>query len=100
MLREQNSGLSVDPSVIQSSPVNEIVREGGNIILHCNATGNPTPNITWTKDGSSTVLYQGETYSIVNIQRQAAGDYTCTPWNGVGQQQNATATVTVNCKCV
>ena len=100
MLRELNSGLSLDPSVIQSNPVNEIVREGGNIILHCNATGNPTPNITWTKNGSPTVLYQGETYSIVNIQRHGAGDYTCSAWNGVGEQKNVTATVTVNCKCV
>ena len=43
-------------------------------------------------------MYQGETYSIVNIQRQAAGDYTCTAWNGVGEQKNATATVNVQCK--
>ena len=78
--------------------VNQVILEGSNISLHCNATGNPTPNITWTKDGSRTVLYQGETYSIVNIQRQAAGDYTCTAWNGVGEQKNATASVTVQCE--
>jgi len=87
-----------DPSSIDASPAGQTVLEGSNITLHCNATGNPTPNITWAKDGSPTVLYQGETYSLVNIQRQAAGDYTCTAWNGVGQQQNATATVTVHCK--
>ena len=44
------------------------------------------------------MLYQGVTYSIVNIQRQAAGDYTCTAWNGVGKQKNAKAAVTVHCK--
>ena len=87
-----------DPSSIDAIPANQTVLEGRNISLHCNATGNPTPNITWTNDDSSTVLYQGETYSIVNIQRQAAGDYTCTAWNGVGEQRNATATVTVHCK--
>ena len=92
--------FSLDPSMIESRPVNQVIVEGSNVTLHCNATGNPTPNITWTKDGSNTVLYQGEKYSIVNIQRQAAGDYTCTAWNGVGQQQNATATVTVHCKCL
>ncbi|XP_078379808.1 hemicentin-1-like isoform X8 [Oculina patagonica] len=84
------------PSAIESSSGNRVVLEGNNLTLHCNATGNPTPNITWTKDGSSTVLHQGETYSIVNVQRQAAGDYKCTAWNGVGEQKNATATVTVH----
>ena len=87
-----------DPAVIDTSPVNQVLLEGSNITLHCNATGNPAPNVTWKKDGNPTVLYQGETYSIVNIQRQAAGDYTCTAWNGVGEQKNSTAAVTVHCK--
>jgi len=90
--------FSLDPSMIESRPVNQVIVEGSNVTLHCNATGNPTPDITWTKDGSSTVLYQGETYSIVNVQRQAAGEYACTAWNGVGERKNVSATVTVHCK--
>ena len=90
--------LHSDSSLLESAPVHQVVVEGSNLTLHCNATGNPTPNITWTKDGSSTVLYQGETYSIVNIQRQAAGDYKCTAWNGVGEQNNSTATIAVHCE--
>ena len=69
--------------------------EGQNVTLHCNATGNPAPNITWTKDGNAVVLYQGETYTIYNIQREAAGGYTCTAWNGVDEQTNTTASITV-----
>ena len=84
--------------MIENSPANKVVVENGNVTLYCNATGDPTPNITWTKDGNSTVLYQGETYRMVNIQRQAAGDYRCTAWNGVGEKTNATATVTVHCE--
>ena len=102
-----SSGLKVlyilfylDPSTIVSSPVNSTFLEGSNVTLHCNATGNPTPNITWSKYGSATVLYQGETHSIVDIQRQTAGDYTCTASNGVGQHTNATATITVHCKLI
>ena len=87
-------------SVISQKPSSKVVVEGENVTLRCNATGNPAPNITWTKDGSPTVLYQGETYSIVNIQRQAAGDYTCTAWNGVGEKTNATAKVIVHCKFI
>ena len=87
-----------DPSLIKSAPVDQVVVEDSNITLHCNATGNPTPNITWTKDSSSTVLHQGETYSIINIKRQAAGEYKCTAWNGVGSQKNVTAAVNVHCE--
>ena len=94
----KNVFFDLDPSSIDTGLVNRTVLEGSNITLHCNATGKPAPNITWTKDGSQTVLHHGETYSIVNIQRQAAGDYTCTAWNGVGEKANATATVTVHCE--
>ena len=92
--------LVLDASRISHRPSSKVFVEGENVTLHCNATGNPAPNITWTKDGSSTVLYQGETYSIVNIQRQATGHYTCTVWNGVGGKTNVTATVTVQCEFV
>ena len=91
-------GYNADPSVVTFAPANQSVLEGGNLTLYCNATGNPIPNITWTKDSSSTVVHQGETYSIVNIQRQSAGDYKCTAWNKVGAQKTALATVTIHCK--
>ena len=91
-------GYNADPSVITFAPANQSVLEGGNLTLYCNATGNPAPNITWTKDSSSTVVHQGETYSIVNIQRQAAGDYKCTAWNKVGTQKTGLSTVTIHCK--
>ena len=81
-----------------SPPVNEVVLEKGNVTLHCNATGNPTPNITWTKGGSFSALHQGDIYSIVNVPRDAAGNYTCTAWNGVGEQKKATAVIAVHCK--
>ena len=91
-------GYNADPSVITFAPANQSVLEGGNVTLYCNATGNPTPNITWANDSSSTVVHQGEKYSIVNIQRQSAGDYKCTAWNKVGAQKTALSTVTIHCK--
>ena len=87
-----------DPSLIESAPVSQVVLEGNNLTLHCNASGNPTPNITWTKEDSPSVLHQGITYSIVDIGRNAAGNYTCTAWNGVGGQKKATAAITVHCE--
>ena len=67
-----------DPALIESAPVDQVVLEKDNVTLHCNATGNPTPNITRTKDNSSSVLHQGDIYSNVNITRDSAGIYTCT----------------------
>ena len=87
-----------DPSLIESAPVSQVVLEGNNLTLHCNASGNPTPNITWTKEDSPSVLHQGITYSIVDIDRNAAGNYTFTAWNGVGGQKKATAAITVHCE--
>lgn len=91
-------GYNADLSVIASAPVNQAILEGGNLTLHCNITGNPTPNVTWTKDANQTVLRKGETYTMVDVQRQAAGDYMCTAWNGVGERKNVTITVDVHCK--
>ena len=59
----------LDPSLIDSAPINQGVLEGSNLTLRCSASGNPTPNITWTKDKSSSVLNQGDTYSIVDIDK-------------------------------
>ena len=87
-----------DPSVIKSSPTRRVVLEGSNVTLHCNVTGNPPSNITWTKDGSPTVLHQGESFSLSSISSGQAGLYVCTAWNGVGSKVNASATITVHCK--
>ena len=84
--------------MIESASGSQVVLEGNNLTLHCNASGNPTANITWTKDYSSSVLNQGITYSIVNIGRNASGNYTCTTWNGIGGQKKAIAAITVHCE--
>ena len=74
-----------DPPVIDTTPADSTVFEGNNVTLHCNATGKPEPIVSWTKDANSTVLHQGETFSIANVQREASGDYMCTAWNAVGE---------------
>ena len=78
--------------------------EGSLVTLVCNATGKPTPNITWTKiedNGTDSVpllpLVDGK-YVLSNIQRSANGTYRCTADNGVGTPVNRTVSVTVECK--
>ena len=89
---------STDESAIDLALSSITVVEGDNVTLHCNATGIPTPTITWTKDSNLTVIHQGETYNVADIERKAAGDYTCRAWNRVGKQANVTASVTVHCE--
>ena len=83
---------------MESSSSNTVVTEGNNVTLHCNATGNPTPNITWRRNANSTVLHQGQSYIMYNINRNQAGNYICSAWNGIGNKKNATIAVTVHCK--
>lgn len=83
---------------MESSSSNTVVNEGSNVTLHCNATGNPTPNITWRRNGILTVLHQGQNYIMNSINRNQAGNYFCSAWNGIGNKKNTTITVTVHCK--
>ncbi|XP_065083273.1 hemicentin-1 [Ochlerotatus camptorhynchus] len=64
------------------------VRKGSPVRLECSATGNPMPNITWTRKNN--VLENGEAeftssvYVIENMDRHKGGTYICTANNGVG----------------
>jgi hypothetical protein len=74
------------------------VVEGHVLTLFCNASGLPTPNITWTKVGGSTVGH-GETFTNASVLRGHEGSYRCTASNGVEcNTVSAVANITVNCK--
>ena len=88
--------VSRDPAVCEDS----------NVTLSCNATGKPTPNITWTRvtvngttDSVPLRTVVGGAFPISNIPRSSNGStYRCTATNGVGDPVNRTVTVTVRCK--
>ena len=40
-----------DKPAFATHPQSQTVREGDNVTLFCNATGNPKPTISWTIDG-------------------------------------------------
>ena len=80
----------------------QIAREGSNMQLLCEATGAPTPNITWARvleDGGNTeILHLGQTWDFPNISRTASGTYRCTADNGFGNPVSHKIKVNVTCK--
>lgn len=78
------------------------VLEGSNMALFCEATGRPTPNITWTRvfeDGrNGEILLQGQTWDFLNISRTDSGTYRCAADNGFGNVLSQVVRVNVTCK--
>ena len=92
------SFLLAQPKFTNKSPSPQTVSESSIVQLICEARGKPSPNITWTKDGSDSVLQRGSTWNITNISRVAAGAYRCTADNGVGNAVHHTMQVIVDCE--
>ena len=91
------SFLSVPPGMTSYSD-NQTVNEGSNLSLFCNATGKPHPNITWTRVSEDEVLFVGNPWNIVNINRTYRGTYRCISNNGVPSPFNSTISVNVLCE--
>ena len=88
-----------DPPRIDYRPSAQQVVEGNGVILFCNATGNPQPNITWTKHGNSSILSSSEAVRLTRLTSEDNGAmYKCKVENNLGSAE-ANATVTVLCKC-
>ena len=92
---------SVAPLVKISDAILTIV-EGSNVTLSCNASGKPSPIITWTQVGDSKVFPQGSSITVLNVSRPGTPDniirYQCTASNGVESPVEAVAKVSVHCK--
>ena len=87
-----------DSPQIFTVPLPQHVVEGNGVSLFCSATGNPQPNITWTKQGSNIVLSSSETLILTNLMRGDSGAvYMCKVQNILGSQE-VNATITVLCE--
>ena len=77
-------------------PQNVTVNETNPIVMSCDASGFPTPSLTWIKNGQ--VVSQLKQLNIQSSSRSDAGIYMCNASNGLGQDKTAKAYITVQCK--
>ncbi|XP_067854963.1 leucine-rich repeats and immunoglobulin-like domains protein 1 isoform X2 [Heptranchias perlo] len=95
--------VNVLPSFIKT-PRDITIRTGANARLECAATGHPTPQIAWQKDGGTDfpaarerrmhVMPEDDVFFIVDVKTEDMGVYSCTAQNIAGAiSANASLTV-------
>lgn len=88
------------PPRIRKAPVLESeVSVGQKVTLKCNASGDPTPNIKWAKDGVARSKFHVSGYklNLANVQRKDIGSYRCIASNRYGVASSISM-VTIHCK--
>ena len=84
-------------SVEMSGDVDDI-SQGDTVTISCRASGNPTPDIVWYRDGSGEIVSRSHTLTIADIRRDQAGVYVCQADNSVGQSEPRKIDVAVKCE--
>ena len=97
--------IAVRAEIVSHPQANVTKEEGSNLTLFCNATGNPTPIILWTKDGSpinnnSRIRFSihNRLLTISNVNRTYSGHYRCVVNNSLGNDISNVSTVDIQCK--
>ena len=75
---------------------NKTITEAGSVALSCNATGIPSPMVSWIKVDSGERFNESELV-FPNINRNQAGEYRCDASNECGNASEA-AWIFVQCK--
>ena len=98
--------LFIVAPLITTQPQSEPVSEGKNVTLSCNASGNPVPAISWTRDGS--LVSSGDQrisfeagnrgLTITNVSRVDSGEYRCVADNSEGNDTSNATTLDVQCE--
>ena len=98
--------LKTDKPDITTHPQNETKKEGENVTLSCDASGNPMPTtFSWTvnesavtEDGRISLSSDKKRLTITNVIRGDSGQYRCVASNSVGSVTSNAATLNVQCK--
>lgn len=83
------------PSFV-TKPRNQTANENERVTFYCNASGNPTPIITWLKDG--TTVGTGNTLRFDSTWRYQSGRYWCEAQNGLNVTIRTSADLNVQCE--
>lgn len=80
--------IDLVPVSLDTGPVNITVNQSSSASFKCVASGDPKPNITWSKGGvllrnEGRVIITGETLSITRTNASDAGEYQCHVTNGL-----------------
>ena len=94
--------IFLDPGSFTNVSNNASLLEGKDLQLFCDASGMPSPIISWVRispSGSeSSVFYRGTSLDFKNISRTEAGTYRCTASNGVGSPVTRILQINVQCE--
>ena len=88
----------LDPAKIIRRPQNSSIEVGGFSAFFCEAEGNPTPVITWTRDKTNEIIGYGRTIVFCSAQLFDEGWYTCGSKNEVGPGDRASVYLEVTGK--
>ena len=98
--------LIIVAPLITTQPQSGSVTEGDNVTLSCNASGNPLPAMSWTRDGSlvssgdQRISFEARNrrLTITNVSRVDSGEYRCVADNSEGNDTSNATTLDVQCK--
>ena len=88
------------PEITEPPQPKTLLTLGQNHALTCNASGEPLPNITWTKDGIPVDKFNviGYQLHLMNVKREDVGSYRCTASNGYGDDATSVSIVGIRYK--
>ncbi|KAG7241454.1 hypothetical protein INR49_025655 [Caranx melampygus] len=88
--------VQVSPTILDSDRPSDVSAPmGEELTLECQATGNPTPHLSWLKDGVTlegsdtrhiTVTPDGSTLTLLRLSPEDSGTYTCLAVSPAGQE--------------
>lgn len=82
--------------VITQDPATQTVDAGSDVTLSANATGNPSPTWSWTKNGASIPSATTRFLVLLDVTEASEGSYVATATNSEGSDSSAAAVLTVN----
>lgn len=66
-----------------------VVQKGDQAVLHCNATGSPSPGFTWEKTSTCPGYHRnGQPLVLNNVTMSVAGTYKCIATNSLGRDES------------